>query len=115
MGNCIKPSSMKKQQEEDFEMEKYRDYGDEEQEFEKENGSFDSENNSKNGVKVKIVLTKEELEWLMFQLTVSNGGKKLADVLQEIERERVKGKVRTCWKPSLESIIESPEGLDMER
>jgi hypothetical protein len=58
------------------------------------------------------VLTKEELEWLLFQLKV-NGGKKLEDVLGEIERGRSM-KVKT-WKPSLESIMESPEGLENER
>ncbi|XP_061961432.1 uncharacterized protein LOC133682170 [Populus nigra] len=94
MGNCIKPSARRQHEEDDNMKELHQ----EKKNFEK--GS---------SLKVKIVLTKEELEWLMFQLKV-NGGKKLEDVLGEIERGRSM-KVKT-WKPSLESIMESPEGLD---
>ncbi|KAJ0041175.1 hypothetical protein Pint_28647 [Pistacia integerrima] len=69
------------------------------------------EEGTKGFVKVKIVLTKEELQWLMIQLK-KNEGKRLEDVLAEIGRER--GKVE-AWKPSLESIMEGPEVLEMDR
>ncbi|XP_031280943.1 uncharacterized protein LOC116139406 [Pistacia vera] len=67
--------------------------------------SVDCVKGGSGGLKVKIVLTKEELQWLMIQLK-KNEGKRLEDVLAEIGRER--GKVE-AWKPSLESIMEGPE------
>ncbi|KAG6636593.1 hypothetical protein CIPAW_11G121300 [Carya illinoinensis] len=63
------------------------------------------------GIRVKIVLTKEELEWFMLQLK-NKEGKVLEDVFREIERGRSKVE---GWKPSLESIMESPEVLEMDR
>lgn len=89
MGNCI--WAQRKIEEEDMEQERELE------------GDFEE----KDSVKVKIVLTKEELEWLMLQLKV-NEGKNLEDVLLEIQREREKIK---AWKPSLESILEIPEAL----
>ncbi|KAL6986413.1 hypothetical protein U1Q18_019776 [Sarracenia purpurea var. burkii] len=65
------------------------------------------------GTRIKIVLRKEELEWLLFQLKDKRGKKKLGDVLGEIERgrsEKVSG-----WKPSLESIVETPEVVEICR
>ncbi|KAJ9173724.1 hypothetical protein P3X46_016833 [Hevea brasiliensis] len=111
MGNCLKPSARQRKDEEDIEQYDNQDYQKKEPkaDFGKESGDFDD----RSGLKVKIVLTKEELQWLMFQLKV-NEGKKLEDVLLEIERERERGKVK-AWKPSLESILESPEGLEIER
>ncbi|CDP12158.1 unnamed protein product [Coffea canephora] len=57
-------------------------------------------------MRIKIVLTKEELELLVFQLK-NMEGKRLEDVLDEIERGR--SRPVGSWKPSLESITESPE------
>ena len=110
MGNCIRPGRKNQHEEDDYGMEQECV---QEQEWE---GEFNKErsNDHKGGVQVKIMLTKEELEWLMFQLK-GNEGKKLEDVLQEIEKERVRGKINGAWKPSLESIKESPEGLEIER
>ncbi|KAG6389227.1 hypothetical protein SASPL_150689 [Salvia splendens] len=54
-------------------------------------------------VRVKIVLTKEELEWLMVELQQTQG-KKIEDVLEEIRRSRERSSVG--WKPSLDCIIE---------
>ncbi|KAF8033203.1 hypothetical protein BT93_D1952 [Corymbia citriodora subsp. variegata] len=80
-------------------------------------------------VRVKIVLTKEELELLLFQLG-RDGGRKggpksnLEQVLGEIERGRRRnGGVGGggdsvdggSWKPSLDSILEVPELPEMER
>lgn len=67
----------------------------------------------KGSIRLKIVLTKEELGWFMLQLK-DKEGKRLEDVFREIERQRGRGKVEG-WKPSLESIMESPEVIEMER
>ncbi|KAL6348945.1 hypothetical protein AAG906_033601 [Vitis piasezkii] len=89
----------------------------EEEERNQEKQGEEEKKGSGYGVRVKIVLTKEELEWMMFQLK-DKGGKSLEDVLREIERGRssaaTAGKVEG-WKPSLESIMESPEVVEMER
>ncbi|KAG6391063.1 hypothetical protein SASPL_148811 [Salvia splendens] len=62
-------------------------------------------------VRVKIVLTKEELEWLMIELQQKQG-KKIEDVLEEIRRSRERSSVG--WKPSLDSIVEAPvEEMDI--
>ncbi|KAH7513742.1 hypothetical protein FEM48_Zijuj11G0013700 [Ziziphus jujuba var. spinosa] len=53
----------------------------------------------------------EELEWLMLQLR-NRGGNSLEDVLEKIERGRQKDE--GC-KPSLESIMECPEVVEMDR
>ncbi|KAJ9706178.1 hypothetical protein PVL29_001637 [Vitis rotundifolia] len=103
MGNCMETCRERHEEEE----------GERNQERQGE----EEEKGSGYGVRVKIVLTKEELEWMMFQLK-DKGGKSLEDVLRKIERgrssaaaaEKVEG-----WKPSLESIMESPEVVEMER
>lgn len=64
----------------------------------------------KGGLKIKILLTREELEWLLLQLK-EKGGKGLEEVLVEIERGRGKNE---GWKPSLESIMEIPEAQTVE-
>ena len=60
--------------------------------------------------RVKIVVTKEELQWLMAQLN-NKDGKSLEDFLAEIERGREKAN-NLPWKPSLESITECPEVVE---
>ncbi|KAI5595267.1 hypothetical protein POPTR_003G140100v4 [Populus trichocarpa] len=105
MGNCIRSSKIRQHEEDDNMEELHQEK--KETRIVKESGSFEKGAS----LKVKIVLTKEELEWLTFQLKV-NGGRKLEDVLGEIERGRMKVKT---WKPSLESIMETPEGLETER
>lgn len=67
-------------------------------------------------VRIKVVLSKEELEWLVFELEHHKNERSLEDILEEIEtsRESYRGKI-VSWKPSLESIKESPEVLEMER
>ncbi|KAK9053030.1 hypothetical protein SSX86_029660 [Deinandra increscens subsp. villosa] len=59
-------------------------------------------------VRVKLVLTKDELQWLLLQMK-KDEGRKLEQVLQEIEKSRLAGESVTKWKPCLESIMESPE------
>ncbi|XP_031131933.1 uncharacterized protein LOC116033320 [Ipomoea triloba] len=62
--------------------------------------------------RVKVVVRKEELEWVLSQLKLRQGRKtSLEDVLEELERCRGKAKASvaaTTWKPSLEVITESP-------
>jgi hypothetical protein len=81
----------------------------EQQQQEEETKSSINDTKGKNGVSMKIVLTKEELKWLIFQLN-KKGGMKVEQVLEEIEkgRQKVEG-----WKPSLESILEAPEMLEI--
>jgi hypothetical protein len=80
----------------------------EQQKEEETKTSISDQNKGKNGVSLKIVLTKEELKWLIFQL--NNKGMKVEQVLEEIEkgRQKVEG-----WKPSLKSILEAPEILEI--
>lgn len=97
MGNCIR-TGVKRQ------VEEIRD-------TQKQEGGcgFVKENNSGKGgmMRIKIVLTKEELQLMMFQLKDKSQGKRLEDVLEEIGRGR--GKLTEVWKPSLDSIMEAPE------
>ena len=61
-------------------------------------------------LKVKMVLTKAELEWLMAQL--KGGDRRLEDVLREMTRKR--GNARGGgWRPSLESIVECCSDSEM--
>ncbi|KAI3756373.1 hypothetical protein L1987_56193 [Smallanthus sonchifolius] len=76
-----------------------------EQESEKVKGNYGMESCR---MRVKLVLTKDELEWLLLQLK-NKQGKRLEDVLGEIEKSRMSGKSVAGWKPSLESIMETPE------
>ncbi|KVH91798.1 uncharacterized protein LOC112529585 [Cynara cardunculus var. scolymus] len=72
----------------------------------KPEGSYGTESGR---MRVKLVLTKDELEWLLLQLK-NKEGQRLEDVLGEIEKGRMAGKnVVAGWKPSLESIMENPE------
>nr|GMD94908.1 uncharacterized protein LOC114283643 [Ipomoea batatas] len=87
---------------------------------EEEERKQESDENTKemdnNGVvrAVKIVLSREEVEWVLFQLQ-SRPGRKIDDLLEELESYRKTGRA-TKWKPSLESITEHPEVCDpMER
>ncbi|KAK2425884.1 hypothetical protein QL285_024614 [Trifolium repens] len=95
MGNCMEAYTMKP-----MEMEQQKE--------EETKTSISDQNKGKNGVSMKIVLTKEELKCLIFQL--NNKGMKVEQVLEEIEkgRQKVEG-----WKPSLESILEAPEILEI--
>ncbi|KAG0536493.1 hypothetical protein BDA96_03G068300 [Sorghum bicolor] len=59
-------------------------------------------------MKVKMVLTKGELGWLVAQLKA--GDRRLEDVLQEMARKRDgrRSAAADGWRPSLESIVECP-------
>ncbi|XVF12966.1 hypothetical protein REPUB_Repub08aG0166100 [Reevesia pubescens] len=111
MGNCMMKRSRSRQQLEEEEMEEIHEVAATE---------FDQKENEvgKGSIKVKIVLTKEELELFLVKLkNNSNRGKStLEDLLTEMEKER-SGKLDS-WRPSLESIMEDvdpEEGLEMDR
>ncbi|GJS28886.1 hypothetical protein Tco_0489506 [Tanacetum coccineum] len=80
----------------------------EKQEYEKTSGGGDTFSKESSTMKVKLVLTKDELQWLLLQLK-KDQGRKLEEVLGEIEKSRLRGENVTKWKPCLESIMESPE------
>ncbi|KAK4771442.1 hypothetical protein SAY87_031974 [Trapa incisa] len=72
-------------------------------------------------MRVKILLTREELGWLMVQLAGGSSLKKrsLEELLDEIERGRSLSlwpssstNAATSWRPSLESIMEVYEAPD---
>ncbi|CAH9089655.1 unnamed protein product [Cuscuta epithymum] len=97
MGNCMdKPL---KEEEEKKEME----------EAGEKNGGLEKPSNGNK--RVKIVLTKDELQWLLFRIQIGgesiiNGDHQLQDLLKLRGGGRAFG-----WKPSLESITECPEVL----
>lgn len=96
MGNCVEKCTHNPQRREERQQE-------EEERQQREEG------NEGSNVRVKVVVTKEELKWLMFELG-NRGGKKLEDILAEIERGRSeKSGDELGWKPSLERILESPD------
>ncbi|KAM1376659.1 uncharacterized protein LOC126624950 [Malus sylvestris] len=112
MGNCVETCTQKQEQEH-IQMQQQQQH--EQEDYERENdGRFVKENilGKDGNIRVKIVLTKEELGWLMLQLKDS-GGRNLEDVLQEIQKSRAKA--IEGWKPSLESIMECPEVIEMDR
>ncbi|MCD7459462.1 hypothetical protein HAX54_040934 [Datura stramonium] len=98
MGNCVETC---------LQREKTEVQEEKTEEFVKENIELEK---GKTNMRLKVILTKEELEWLLLQLKFREG-KNLEQFLGEIERNR--GKFSSGWKPSLESITESPEVPEM--
>ncbi|CAI9274523.1 unnamed protein product [Lactuca saligna] len=107
MGNYMETCIQRKPTEEEEEaQEKQKQEQQEKQEsYEKTSDTLSKESSK---VRVKLVLTKDELQWLLLQLK-KNEGRKLEEMLGEIEKSRVTGESVTKWKPRLESIMESPE------
>jgi len=70
------------------------------------------------GMKVKVVLTRAELEWLMAQL--KSGEQRLEDVLRQMGTARTGAaddgskppRAVDGWRPRLERILECPEAVD---
>ncbi|PKA54075.1 hypothetical protein AXF42_Ash020994 [Apostasia shenzhenica] len=84
----------------------------------KEEKKEEEEEEEKSGrkKKVRIVVTRAELEWLMEQLGEKQGGRRLEDLLQEmaeIMEFRKEDQVRR-WRPELGSIMEVPETQSFE-
>ncbi|KAF9601952.1 hypothetical protein IFM89_032104 [Coptis chinensis] len=105
MGNCMEAYTLKEQ----------GVVNEQEQENEKKpSHSPREDNHGKGGTRLKIVLRKEDLEWLMYQLN-EKGGKSLEDLLREMEKGRGNVEEVKIWKPSLESIMESPEVHEMDK
>ncbi|KAK7366679.1 hypothetical protein VNO80_08675 [Phaseolus coccineus] len=99
MGNCMETQTVGQ-----------RDGADEKQEQEEERGRRFVKVNESEG-SMKVVLTKEELKWLIVELKEKKG-LRLEEMVAQIERvreEKVEG-----WKPSLDSIMEAPEVLEMD-
>ncbi|PVH47983.1 hypothetical protein PAHAL_4G207100 [Panicum hallii] len=65
------------------------------------------------GLKVKVVLTRAELEWLMAQL--KSGDRRLQDVLHHMHAAKAAADKHpgggAAWRPRLESILECQETL----
>ncbi|XP_027362566.1 uncharacterized protein LOC113870168 [Abrus precatorius] len=107
MGNCMETYTVSPRQQDIWEEQQKEESG-------TCNGFAKiDDNEGKNGLRMKIVLTKEELKWLILQLN-EKGGMGVEQVLKGIERSREKVEVEG-WKPSLESILEAPETLEMDR
>ena len=75
---------------------------------------FGEKNNVHNGVRVKLVLTKDELQWLMMHLSNREAGGMIIIGLVAIEKAR-KRVFAQSWKPSLSSISEVPELQEMHK
>ncbi|XP_071687014.1 uncharacterized protein [Rutidosis leptorrhynchoides] len=104
MGNFMEACIQKKQTEEKPQILQMVEQ--EKEEYVKTRSSYGMESGK---MRVKLVLAKDELEWLLLQLK-NTKGKRLEDVLSEIEKSRMNGKSTVAgWKPSLESIMETPE------
>lgn len=102
METCIQ---RKPAEEETLQYPQKEDQQQEKEENEKTSGSLSKESST---IRVKLVLKKDELQWLLMQMK-KDQGRKLEQVLEEIEKSRVTGESVTKWKPCLESIMESPE------
>ncbi|KAK4349694.1 hypothetical protein RND71_032449 [Anisodus tanguticus] len=110
MGNCMETCLLQREEELDDQIVQEQEL---EGEIVKAQIVMEKKGNN-NTMKIKMVLTKEELESLLVQLKL-NKGKSLEEFLGEIERRRRREIILrdSKWKPSLESITESPEVPEM--
>ncbi|KAI3727727.1 hypothetical protein L6452_16345 [Arctium lappa] len=105
METCIqrKEEIPQQQQQQQQQQEEQQKQGEQEKQE-----SSDGFSKGSSRMRVKLVLTKDELQWLLGQLK-KDEGRKLEEVLGEIEKSRLRGESVAKWKPCLESIMESPE------
>ncbi|XP_062227628.1 uncharacterized protein LOC133925900 [Phragmites australis] len=122
MGNCLNKASKQRQRvdmmpEEEAEslseMRRISQVLQEEEEEKEEEAAADEEAPAAEGLKLKIVLTRGELEWLMAHL--KSGEQRLEDVLHHMRAIKGAGATRCAdkdgggWRPRLESILECLE------
>ncbi|KAF7102291.1 hypothetical protein CFC21_103451 [Triticum aestivum] len=130
MGNCLNKASTQQQREmrrrhghgervapeEREEQEELRSIGQvllQEEDEEEEEEEVPASASPAAGMKVKVVLTRAELEWLMAQL--KSGEQRLEDVLRQMGNARAdddKPPRADAWRPRLECILECPEAAD---
>ncbi|XP_018454767.2 uncharacterized protein LOC108825907 [Raphanus sativus] len=81
----------------------------------------DDEDGRQGGTKVKIVLTRHELDMFLLQMNRNHDGNLMMtkDVMVELEKRIIKPSSSLsssmAWEPSLESIMECPEVQEMDR
>ncbi|CAN7090643.1 unnamed protein product [Brassica rapa subsp. narinosa] len=87
-------------------------------------GDDDDQDGGQGGTKVKIVLTRHELDMFLLQMNRNHEGNLMMtkDVMVELEKRIIKptpslssSPSSMAWEPSLESIIECPEAQEMDR
>ncbi|KAF8092281.1 hypothetical protein N665_0418s0016 [Sinapis alba] len=87
----------------------------------KESFKLDGEDGRQGGTKVKIVLTRHELDMFLLQMNRNHDGNLMMtkDVMVELEKRIIKPSSSLsssmAWEPSLESIMECPEVQEMDR
>lgn len=75
------------------------------------------------GMKVKIVLTRHELDMFLLQMNGNHDGNLIMskDVMIELEKRIIRTSLSSsppssmAWEPSLERILECPEVQEMDR
>ncbi|KAL0643910.1 hypothetical protein Bca4012_042200 [Brassica carinata] len=84
----------------------------------------DDQDGRQGGTKVKIVLTRHELDMFLLQMNRNHDGNLMMtkDVMVELEKRIIKptsylssSPSSMAWEPSLESIFECPEVQEMDR
>ncbi|EOA35908.1 hypothetical protein CARUB_v10021166mg [Capsella rubella] len=83
----------------------------------------DDKEGDNGGMKVKIVLTRHELDMFLLQMNRSHDGNLMVtrDVMVELEKRVSRASSFSplsspmAWEPSLESIVECPEVQEMDR
>ncbi|CAG7861072.1 unnamed protein product, partial [Brassica rapa] len=87
----------------------------------KESFRLDGDEDGHGGMKVKIVLTRHELDMFLLQMNKNDDGNLMMtkDVMVELEKMIIKASSSfsssPSWEPSLESIMECPEVQEMDR
>ncbi|KAI4315532.1 hypothetical protein L6164_028330 [Bauhinia variegata] len=101
MGNCMETRTLT-QETGDMQIKQQQ-----QEEIEGWNELAKGDERGKSCLRLKVVLTREELKRLILQLNQKEGkGQGLNQILEEIERSRAKAEE---WKPSLETILEVSE------
>uniref|UniRef100_A0A1J3DVB9 Uncharacterized protein n=1 Tax=Noccaea caerulescens TaxID=107243 RepID=A0A1J3DVB9_NOCCA len=109
MGNCMERWKQREGE------ERKRDVRETAQGSFKPDGADDEDGNG--GMKVKIVLTRQELDMFLLQMNRSHGENLMMskDVMVELEKRIIRTSSSMAWEPSLESIVECPEVQEMDR